>query len=130
MKMIDTAVIIAIIGVLSATVGALIWIIKYLFSEFKPLLDSLVKVTEQNTLATKTADTYLRERNGRDNEFHAEVMKSLKDIPIRAEKQANRVAKELKRVGDTTAAHLKRIGAQEIAEQTVQHQTVNKSVKA
>jgi len=122
---IDSVVIVAIVGVLSATVGALIWIIKYLFTEFKPALDGLVKATEQNTVATKSADVYLRERNGRDNEFHAEVMKSLENIPIEASKQATIVARELKRVGDITAAQLKEVGTQQVVEQIVEHQHVS-----
>ncbi len=128
MDMLDTTVIIAIVGILSATVGALIWIIKYLFSEFKPALDGLIKSTDQNTLATKSADEYLRERNGRDNEFHKEVMASLQDIPIQARAQADIVAQELKAVGTLTAEKLQMANeapiTQTVAEQVVEHQVV------
>ncbi|MGI9028161.1 MAG: hypothetical protein ACR2FM_04985 [Candidatus Saccharimonadales bacterium] len=134
----DSAVIIAIVGVLSATVGALIWIIKYLFSEFKPALDSLVKSTDQNTIATKSADVYLRDRNGRDNEFHGEVMASLKDIPIQANIQAEMVAVELKKAGSATAAQIESASTanfkalaktikeinQQVNEQHVEHQVI------
>ncbi len=126
--MVDSVVIVAIVGVLSATVGALIWIIKYLFSEFKPALDGLIRATDQNTLATKSADEYLRERNGRDNEFHGEVMASLKDIPVQAKSQAAIVAQELKAVGLLTAEKLQMANeapiTQTVTEQVVEHQVV------
>lgn len=132
----DSAATIAIVGVLSATVGALIWIIKYLFTEFKPALDTLIKLsaeniknTAQNTETTRSADLYLRERNGRDNAFHSEVMASLKDIPIQAKAQADIVVQELRNVGKLTAKTLEETNQQTIT-QTVVEQTVGKQVVA
>lgn len=87
----------------------------------------LQSLTKLNTTATKSADEYLRQRNGRDNEFHTEVMMSLKDIPVQAKIQADQVASELKRVGDMTASQLKLVGEQTIKEQVVEHQHVQKS---
>jgi len=87
---------IAIIGILGSTVGALIYIIKYLFTTFKPVLDRLVEVTHANTEATKNADAYLQQRNGRDIEFHKDIMAKLQAIPLKAEGAATIVAEELK----------------------------------
>lgn len=126
--MVDTnAGLLAALGIVSVSVGALVWIIKYLFTEIKPALVSLVEVTTTNTAATKSADIYLRERNGRDNEFHSEVMVALQDIPVQANVQAKTVARELKRVGDMTAAKLKVVGSQAIKEQHVEHQHIDHS---
>jgi len=87
---------IAIVGILGSCVAALIWIIKYLFDSFKPALDKLVEVTHANTEATKNADAYLQQRNGRDIEFHKEIMAKLQAIPVKAEGAATIVANELK----------------------------------
>jgi len=117
---------IAIIGILGSTVAALIWIIKYLFDSFKPVMDELVKVTQANTAATTSADTYLKQRNGRDIEFHTEIMAKLQDIPSQAAKAAEVVAEELKRVGDLTAETLEHSREhQTIREQTVEKQIIN-----
>lgn len=112
----DPAVNLALIALLTTCVGGLIWIIKYLFTEFKPVLDGLVKSTELNTVSTQAstnaaidaakasqqaakvsmsavkasqeaaavsrhADEYLRQRNGRDNEMHTELLAGMKEIP-------------------------------------------------
>ena len=118
---------IAIIGILGSTVAALIWIIKYLFDSFKPAMDELVKVTQANTSATTSADTYLKQRNGRDIEFHTEIMAKLKDIPSQAVEAVKIVAEELKRVGDLTAETLEHSRAHQIIkEQTVEKQIISK----
>ena len=117
---------IAIIGILGSTVAALIWIIKYLFDSFKPAMDELISATQANTAATTSADTYRKERNGRDTEFHAEIMAKLQDIPNQAAEAAKIVAKELKRVGDLTAETLEHSREhQTIREQTVEKQIIN-----
>ena len=99
----ETASVISIIGILGATTGALIWIIKYLFEKIYPVLDKLVVATEMNTQATISSDTYLRQRNGRDIEFHLEMIKKIEAIPKKVDEQTGVLAKELKRVGDLTA---------------------------
>lgn len=110
----------AVIGILASCVGALVWIIKYLFAKIIPNLEKntdmlklLADVTTNNTAATKSADEYLRERNGRDIEFHTQVVERLDAVPLKMEQIALKQAKELKR-----------ITMQDVKEQTVQHQTV------
>lgn len=136
----SSTVLLAALGIVSTAILALIWIIKYLFTEFKPVMENLVKVTEANTLATKAADAYLQQRNGQDAEFHKEVMTKLKDIPVQAEKQAEKVAIELKKQTeavssllevntDSITSELKRVGdlteeRVEIAKHASEHQTV------
>jgi len=126
----NEAATLAIIGILGATTAALVWIIKYLFASFMPVMDNLVRATEENTKATKSADEYLRDRNGRDKTFHEEIMLSLKEIPAQARTQAEEVAKELHRVGDLTAERLVQAAGQTkhqtVIEQTVEHQIVEK----
>jgi len=73
----ETTVLLAALAIVSACVGALVWVIKHLFTQILPVLNNVVKVTELNTEATKAADAYLRERNGRDIHFHENVMKAL-----------------------------------------------------
>ena len=96
----ETTVLLAALAIVSACVGSLVWVIKHLFTEILPVINNLVKVTELNTQATKSADIYLRERNGRDNHFHTEVMEALNAIKEQSKNQ-------------------------QVAEQTVEHQTVN-----
>jgi len=81
----STSIALAALGIVSTVVLALIWIIKYLFTSFKPAVDQLVVSVETNTKATLSADTYLRERNGRDSElwkqntqFHNTVIDGLR----------------------------------------------------
>jgi len=125
----NDAALLAALGIVATISGALVWIIKYLFNTFKPVMDELVKSTQANTEATISADTYLKQRNGRDIEFHTEIMNKLQDIPNKAARAAEVVAEELKRVGDLTAETLEQskhdLSHQTIKEQTVEHQTVN-----
>lgn len=44
-------------------------------------LSSLGKLIKDNTVATKSSDEYLRQRNGRDIEKHAELIAATKEIP-------------------------------------------------
>lgn len=93
---------IAIVGVLATCVGGLLWIIKFLFNQLLPRLDvgnvileKLTVATQENTTATKNADKYLQERNGRDNEMHAEMIKAINAIPEQIIKTATVTAKVL-----------------------------------
>lgn len=58
--------IIAIIGILATAVGALIWVIKYMFDKILPILESLKDSVNKNTEQTKSNEEYLRLRNGSD----------------------------------------------------------------
>ena len=98
----ETTVLLAALAIVSACVGSLVWVIKHLFTEILPVIHNLVKVTELNTEATKSSNVYLRERNGRDSHFHGEVMAALKAIKEQSKNQ-------------------------QVAEQTVEHQTVNQT---
>ena len=98
----ENTVLLAALAIVSACVGSLVWVIKHLFTEILPVIHNLVKVTELNTEATKSSDAYLRERNGRDNHFHGEVMAALKAIEEQSKNQ-------------------------HVDEQTVEHQTVNQT---
>lgn len=77
----DSAVALAALGIVSVLCAALIWILKYVFKELKPALLVVSKSVDHNTAATKAADKYLRERNGRDNEFQIENIAAIRAIP-------------------------------------------------
>ncbi len=91
----NSAIVIASLGIVATAVGALSYIVKLLVDDVKKsivngaktqvavgkALDKLSKNIDKNTVATKSADTYLRERNGRDNEHHAAVLKALEVVP-------------------------------------------------
>ena len=121
----NEAALLAALAIVATISGALVWIIKYLFNTFKPVMDELVRATQANTSATISADTYLKQRNGRDIDFHTEIMEKLKAIPDQAAIQAERVAIELKRVGDLTAQKVAEV-KEEVSHPTTQQQTVIK----
>lgn len=79
-------------------------------------LDKLSKATTKNTSATASADEYLRERNGRDNEHHASTLKAIQKIPTTldtiAKAQEKAIIKAVK------------VDRQNVTEQKVEHQTV------
>jgi len=96
----ETTALLAALAIVSACVALLGWVIKFLFTKILPVLENIVVVTQLNTEVTKSSDTYLRERNGRDIHFHENIMKSLLVIQEGAKNQT-------------------------VTEQTVEHQVVN-----
>jgi hypothetical protein len=59
-------VVLAIVAILATTVGALIWVIKYMFDKILPILESLKVAVDLNTVQTKANEEYLQKRNGSD----------------------------------------------------------------
>ncbi len=51
------------------------------YAEIAKSLNKLTAATEKNTDATKSADAYLKQRNGRDIEKHTELLKATQAIP-------------------------------------------------
>lgn len=119
-SVVNDGVTLAVVGILATCVGGLLWIIKFMFGRLLPIIEDLQKVTAANTKATKSADDYLRQRNGRDNEHHKETMKVIKAIPDKMQKIADKQA-------ETLAMNLKKLPAQNIQHQTVEQQDVKKS---
>lgn len=76
----ESTVLLAALAIVASCVGVLVWVIKHMFTKILPLLEKINKNTELNTQATKRADEYLRERNGRDAEFWKEVKAALQTI--------------------------------------------------
>lgn len=117
----ESTVLLAALAIVSAAMAAQVWLIKTWVTSILPLLNSLL-------VAIKSSDTYLRERNGRDNTFQASIAETL--ITIRDETIQNNkdVAKQLKVVGDGTAHRLEEITKmvikQNVKEQHVEHQTI------
>lgn len=91
----NDASIVAIVTVLGTAVGALIWIIKYLFDKMSPSIDGLARATDANTKAISSADAYLKRRNGRDSQMHKELIKAVGDISKQIIKTADTAAKVL-----------------------------------
>lgn len=108
----------AVVGILATSVGALVWIIKYLFSEFMPVMKELQKSTQQNTAATKSADQYLRQRNGIDLKHHEQSLKAIAKIPL-----------TLKSIADAQSeAIIRAVSDQKVEHQTVTHQVVDERI--
>lgn len=59
-------VILAIVAILASTVGALIYVIKYMFDKILPILEGLKSSVDTNTRQTKANEEYLKKRNGSD----------------------------------------------------------------
>lgn len=100
--MANDAGLLAALGVVSACVAGLLWIIKFMFNRLVPLLENSNKLmaesnnlTKANTKITHNADQYLRQRNGRDIEFHAKQLESINAIPIKMQEIADAQAKTL-----------------------------------
>lgn len=84
------------------------------YNKVATALNRLTLATQKNTEATKSADVYLRQRNGRDIEKHTELLKATEEIP-----------KTMQKIADEQAvALLQAIQNQEVKEQRVEHQTV------
>lgn len=112
-SLVNDAGLLAALGIVSACVAGLIWVIKRMFNDILPALDGLKAATISNTRATKTADQYLRDRNGRDVEKHAELLKATQEIP-----------KVMQEIADNQAQAI--ISAVDVKEQHVEHQHIDK----
>lgn len=105
----DNAVTLAVVGVLATCVGGLLWIIKFMFNKMVPMMEENIKATIANTEATRSADKYLKERNGRDIEKHEELIKATEAIPVKmqyiADTQAKAIVTNLKQVKEQKVTH-------------------------
>lgn len=105
----DNAVTLAVVGVLATCVGGLLWIIKFMFNKMVPMMEENIKATIANTEATRSADKYLKERNGRDIEKHEELIKATEAIPVKmqyiADTQAKAIVNNLKQVKEQKVTH-------------------------
>lgn len=72
--------VLAIIGLLATTVGALIWVIKYMFDKLLPVIESLKESVDNNAQQTKENREYLEKRNGRDSRIWQETFEAIKDL--------------------------------------------------
>ncbi len=122
----NDAVMLAALGIVSACVAGLIWVIKRMFNDILPALKNLTKATELNTSATQSADTYLKARNGRDIEKHAELLKATQAIPD-----------TLKRIADDQASAIikavtvqENIKEQHVGMQNVEHLHMDKATES
>lgn len=65
------------------------------YAEVAKALNKLSEATVKNTRATQSADTYLKQRNGRDIEKHTELLKATQAIPKTLEHIADAQAKAI-----------------------------------
>lgn len=72
--------VLAIIGLLATTVGALIWVIKYMFDKLLPVIESLKEAVDNNAKQTKENKEYLEHRNGRDSKIWKETFEAIKEL--------------------------------------------------
>jgi len=113
----NEAVMIAALGIVASCVAGLLWVIKFMFNKMIPAIDKLSDTTVANTRATQSADRYLRERNGRDSEFHKSTLKAIKAIPTKMQIIADNQA-------ITLLENLKKQPIQNIEHQNVKEQVV------
>lgn len=79
------------LGASGAVVVTVLLFLKFMREESSKRDATYLKISQslnKNTQATKTADTYLRERNGRDGERHAELIAVTQAIVDRLDKSA------------------------------------------
>lgn len=93
-------------------------------SEHHNALKKLSKSIDLNTKATKSADEYLRERNGRDNEMHSLNIKAMQNLNKNFAIMSEDMKGANKRLVDYIDQINARVGKQTIDQQTVKHQTV------
>lgn len=65
------------------------------YSQVAKALNQLTKATDNNSKATTSADTYLKQRNGRDIEKHEELLRATQAIPKTLEHIADAQAKAI-----------------------------------
>ncbi len=133
----DNAVAIAAIGLAATMGGGVIWLAKFFANRLSKDLQAHTKASEEvkqaslkqaesnvaNTKALNSFEIYLRERNGRDNEMHAEQIQTMREM-VTGFKSFTGAAQTRQ---DGILAEIRSIGAQHVKEQTVEHQTVEKS---
>jgi hypothetical protein len=83
-------------------------------------LDRLTVATNKNIQATVSADTYLKQRNGRDIESHQETLKSIQEIPTTLRKIAEEQSKSLLKAVEVKEQHVEH---QHVETETVEHKT-------
>ncbi len=79
-------IVLGIIGVLGTAVGALIWVIKYMFDKLLPVIESLKESVDNNAEQTKENREYLEKRNGKDSRIWQEAFEAIKDLKESYEK--------------------------------------------
>lgn len=79
--------VLAIIGLLATTVGALIWVIKHMFDKLLPVIESLKESVDNNTEQTRENREYLEERNGKDSRIWQETFSAIKELKNSYEKK-------------------------------------------
>lgn len=112
-SIVNDAGLLAALGIVSACVAALVWVIRFMFGRLVPMIEELIKNTAANTSITESADKYLRDRNGRDSEHHKATLSAINKIPTTMKKIADAQAKAI-------------IKAVDIREQHVEHQHIDK----
>lgn len=79
--------VLSIIGLLATTVGALIWVIKYMFDKLLPVIESLKESVDNNAQQTKENREYLEKRNGKDSRIWQETFEAIKELKNSYEKK-------------------------------------------
>lgn len=100
----NSAVLLAALGIVSASVAALTWVIRFLFQKILPVLESMKNSLDANTSQTKKTE-----------EAIINVRKAVDKIPVK-----------LQNVADSQAEALKDMPAQTIHHQTVKEQSMEK----
>lgn len=153
----NSTVVLSALAIVGSSLTALIFIAKYLLVDQKKSTDrntkaqeavakalqQLAKSTDKNTIATISADTYLKERNGRDNEQHGKnikiqntmvtEMKKIPEIIFSTQQQRHAESKAVLEATQAIPETLKQIAKEQaiaiikavsVKEQKVEHQEI------
>lgn len=122
------AVVLAALAILASAVGALIFIIKFMFNKLLPRIENgneaiskLIIATKTNTQVTRNADDYLRARNGRDDANHEKLVEATQAIPLKMQQIADAQA-------DALLVSLRQVSEQHVEHQHVEQAIVEKKV--
>lgn len=119
----DNGVALAAIAIVGTTVGALIWIVKFLMMQMRRSLDKNTSAQLKVVQATESHDRYLKDRNGRDMEVHNELLTQMKENRSIFYSTEKRRTQEFEAIMEAIPKTIKK---QEVANQVVQVAHVDK----
>lgn len=117
----SNAVSLAALGVLATAVGLVAWVVKYALTRLGKDLQEHTKAAVKQTAsneelvrAVKSFDTYLRERNGRDNEVHKQLLAGFDKVPTSVQTIADNSVAQIGQMIQNV--EVQRVGTQVIKE--------------
>lgn|GEM_PF-6292784 len=78
----DNGVILASLGIVATVCGALIWVVKFLFTKNDKTNNRLASSIEKSANASNALQKSLADRDARDHEFQRDVIASLAKVSL------------------------------------------------